>query len=187
MIIEPTATTTEQIAGQSSSTATMAARPLFPFTIRASPPHPFGNLRLAPSSGGLTLSTRSARRLQDHRIKVKNRKHADFASGLRRHIISVGSASTPCRYLFLVPGTCWFAPNIALTRQSHRQSGQDPGKIGPDLFATLGEEFTGVDALEADSHACIAISTTTNDSDRTPASPRRTPPLDHCGQVSPCR
>ena len=55
------------------------------------------------------------------------------------------------------------------------------------FLATLGEEFTGVDALEADSHACIAISTTTNDSDRTPASPRRTPPLDHCGQVSPCR
>jgi hypothetical protein len=51
----------------------------------------------------------------------------------------------------------------------------------------LGEEFTGVDALEADSHACIAISTTTNDSDRAPASPRRTPPLDHYGQVSPCR
>src|SRR6478672_12696988 len=82
MIIEPTATTTEQIAGKSSSTATTAARPLrFLFTCaKRHPATPIRKLRLAPSSGSLTLSTRSTRRLQDHRIKVKNRKHADFAS-----------------------------------------------------------------------------------------------------------
>jgi hypothetical protein len=50
--------------------------------------------------------------------------------------------------------------------------GDDPHHQLVGFLATLGEEFTGVDAaLEADSHACIAISTTTNDSDRTPASP----------------
>ena len=65
MIIEPATTTTEQITCQSSSTATMAARPLrflFPCAKRQ-PAIPIRKLRLAPSSGGLTLSTRSVRRL----------------------------------------------------------------------------------------------------------------------------
>ena len=52
MIIEPTATTTEQIACQSSSTATTAARPLSLFTYaKRQPATPIRNLRLAPSSG----------------------------------------------------------------------------------------------------------------------------------------
>ena len=70
-------------------------------------------------------------------------------------------------------------------------AGQAAGHVvGDDSYNWLASSPRGGswrDALEADSHACIAISTTTNDSDRTPASPRRTPPLDHCGQVSPCR
>ena len=54
MIIEPATTTTEQITCQSSSTATMAARPLdfFPCAKRQ-PATPIRKLRLAPSSGGL--------------------------------------------------------------------------------------------------------------------------------------
>jgi hypothetical protein len=63
MIIEPTATTTEQINGNSSSTATTPARPLRVRFICAKrqPATPIRKLRLAPSSSGLTLSTQSAR------------------------------------------------------------------------------------------------------------------------------
>ena len=69
MIIEPAATTAEQITCQFSSTATMAARLLrFLFTCaKRQPATPIRKLRLAPSSGSLTLSKRSARRIANGR------------------------------------------------------------------------------------------------------------------------
>jgi hypothetical protein len=88
MIIEPAA---KQIIRQPLSTATMPARPLrflFPCAQGASPLHPFGNLRLAPSSGSLTLSSEALAGCSQRAtpwIKVNNRKHADFA---RRSAVS---------------------------------------------------------------------------------------------------
>jgi hypothetical protein len=60
MIIEPTATTTEQITGNSSSTATTPARPLRVLFICAKrqPATPIRKLRLAPSNGGPTLNAK---------------------------------------------------------------------------------------------------------------------------------
>jgi hypothetical protein len=91
MIIEPTATTTEQIASQSSSTAITAARPLRFLCAKRHPATPIRKLRLAPSSGGFYQRAAHAGYSQFGCpwIKVNNRKHADFAcrsavSGARR-------------------------------------------------------------------------------------------------------
>src|ERR1700716_2850776 len=63
IIIEPTATATEQITGNSSSTATTAARPLRVLFICAKrqPATPISETPFGPQHGGPTLSTQSAR------------------------------------------------------------------------------------------------------------------------------
>ncbi len=62
MVIEPVATTTEQINCQSSSAATTVARPTRVLFVCAKrhPATPIRKLRLAPSSSGSTLSTRNS-------------------------------------------------------------------------------------------------------------------------------
>jgi hypothetical protein len=62
MIIEPAATTTEQIKWQSSSTATTVARPITILFVCAKrhPATPIRKTPFGPQRGGLTLSTRSS-------------------------------------------------------------------------------------------------------------------------------
>ena len=70
MISEPIATTTGQINGNSSSTPTTTARTrrvLF-ICAKRQPATPIGHLRLAPSSGGLTLEREASPIVANSRV-----------------------------------------------------------------------------------------------------------------------
>jgi hypothetical protein len=84
MIIELAATTTEQIPGHSSRTATMAARPP-PFLFvcaKRQPATPIRKLRFAPSSGLISNNVKHSLAISQFGcspwVKVKKRQHHAF-------------------------------------------------------------------------------------------------------------
>ena len=97
MIIEPTATTTEQITGNSSSTATTPARPPRVLFAKRKPATPIRKLRLAPSGNGLTLSTQRARLTIAHSGVPLDQGEEILRPIAGATAVSASGQCTPCR------------------------------------------------------------------------------------------